>query len=80
MAWDLLGHENPEVRATALDELRVALGEAGDRRARAERDRAEAMVDIARLGALARTHGVEVTEIARLTGVTRPTIYKKTLT
>lgn len=57
------------------DDLRATLADAGQRRADAERARAEAMHDIASTVAAAVDAGITIVEIAQLTGLTRPTIY-----
>lgn len=60
---------------THPDTVREALAEAGERRSTAERDRASAMVDTETW--LRRGHeiGLPIAEMARITGLTRPTIY-----
>lgn len=60
------------------EDVRVGLAEAGRRRADAERARAEAMADLTRWLRRGRGAGLPVTELARLAGVTRQTVYDLT--
>lgn len=62
--------KKPSVQDRLLD--------AGRRRAQAEQQREEAMADIATLAREAMDAGVSVSHIARLTGVTRGTVYSLT--
>jgi len=55
--------------------VRSELSRIGVRRAEGERIRAEAMVDLAVWAHRAVAAGVDKSEIARLAGVTRPTVY-----
>lgn len=66
---------SPVAKHVSPDSCRDGLREAGARRQLAERLRNDAMLDLADWITVARTHGLEVTEIARLAGVTRQTVY-----
>lgn len=57
------------------DDLRASLEEAGLRRADAERQRAEAMVDIHDLVPRARAAGIGPSDLAGLTGLSRRAVY-----
>jgi transcriptional regulator of acetoin/glycerol metabolism len=60
--------------APTHDDIRAALTEAGERRAEARRAQQDAMIDIADWR---RGHRIlSVAEMARLSGVTRETIYR----
>lgn len=60
------------------ESIETGLIEAGGRRALAERLRADAMADLAAWLAAARRDGMPIARIARLAGVTRPTVYALT--
>jgi len=60
---------------TQQHQARSELSRIGVRRAEGERIRAEAMVDLAVWAHRAVAAGVGKSEIARLAGVTRPTVY-----
>jgi len=60
---------------TQQHQARSELSRIGVRRAEGERIRAEAMVDLAVWAHRAVGAGVDKSEIARLAGVTRPTVY-----
>lgn len=57
------------------DEARAALGEAGERRSEAERLRAAAMLDTETWVRRGRDAGLSISEMARITGLTRVSIY-----
>ena len=58
------------------DDARATLTEVGERRSYHERGRAEVMLDTRDAVADGIEAGLTITEIAALTGLTRPTIYK----
>lgn len=58
------------------DDVREGLREATDRRAHAERDRAEAMADTQAWVVAGEETGVTKTEMARITGLSRETIHQ----
>lgn len=57
------------------EDIMAGLREAGLRRAQAERDRAEAMLDITSWAVKAQDAGLSIADVARIAGVTRPTVY-----
>ena len=57
------------------DNIRDGLVEAAGRRSAADRQRASAMADIARWVDAGHEAGLAIAEMARLVGMTRPTIY-----
>ena len=59
----------------AADDIRRGLTEAASRRVEADRARASAMVDIATWVHAGHEAGIPIAEMARLVGMTRPTIY-----
>jgi len=65
-------------RGLTPDHCRAGLREAGLRRHIAERLRADAMIDLADWMRAAREAGLSVSEIAKMAGATRQTVYSLT--
>ena len=66
---------SPIAKTVLPDSARQGIAEAGARRALAERLRAEAMIDLADWVRAGRGVGLTISEMARLAGVTRVTVY-----
>jgi pyocin large subunit-like protein len=66
---------SPTAKIVLPDSARQGIAEAGARRALAEHLRAEAMIDLADWVRAGREVGLTISEMARLAGVTRVTVY-----